>query len=638
MKRRSGPAARRTRPLLLLPVQVALVAGLGLLITGPAAGHWPLTEEDRANQHLAQERVAPLTTVTEWFSVLASTEGIISVTLLCVVALLVAPRVAGRAEALFLSASVAAQSAVFLLVTVLVQRPRPDVPRLDGAPPTSSFPSGHVGASVALYGGLAVIVLLRTRGRGPWRYALAAVPLLVPLAVGMSRMYRGMHHPTDVAGGLLNGAATLLIMGFVVLSGREAHPAREAGTGRAPREGAAPAPTSPHPVAKTSPHPDPTTSPYPLAPATADGLGRTVAVVRHPLACPDGLADRIRAVLAAHGHADADQRWLLTTAEQPCGPLAEEIEARRPALVVVCGGDGTLRAVADVLAGTGIPVAVAPCGTGNLLARNLGLPLDPADALAAALAGDCFALDTGRVAGDGITPTRFTVMAGIGFDAAMVRDASPRLKSRLGWPAYVLSALRHLNDPGMRLSIRVDGGRRYRRRARMVVIGNVGALQGGLPLLPRARPDSGRLEVVLFDPRGPFGWLTTAGHLISRIPRGATPPPPDAPAARPGPATASRTPDGRRAAGGALEYFSATRVDIRCASPQPREVDGDVLADGVRLTAEVEPRALRMYLPRVPGAPAATGTDARRAPRPADRPHVPPQPAAPRTAESERGE
>ncbi|MYT19707.1 diacylglycerol kinase, partial [Streptomyces sp. SID7760] len=207
-------------------------------------------------------------------------------------------------------------------------------------------------------------------------------------------------------------------------------------------------------------------------------------------------------------------------------------------LVVVCGGDGTVRACADVLAGSGIPLAIVPCGTGNLLARNLGLPSAPAAALEEGLSGQAVGLDVGRLEGDGLTPTRFVVMAGAGFDAAMVRDASERLKARLGWVAYVVAALRHLRDPRMRLSIRLDGGAPLERRARMVVIGNVGSLQGGLPLLPDARPDSGRLELVLLDPRGPGGWLAAAGHLASRAKSGS---------ARPAPGGS-----GRRAAGGAL--------------------------------------------------------------------------------------
>ncbi|MEY2233318.1 diacylglycerol kinase family protein, partial [Streptomyces sp. BF23-30] len=221
----------------------------------------------------------------------------------------------------------------------------------------------------------------------------------------------------------------------------------------------------------------------------------------------------------------------------------------------------------------------------------LRLPSDPDAALREALAGTTVGIDLGRIHGDGLAPTRFTVMAGAGFDAAMVRDASARLKRRLGWAAYVLSALRHLGDPRMRLSVRLDGGAPLERRARMVVLGNVGSLQGGLPLLPDARPDSGRLEVVLLDPQGVAGWLAAARHLLTRS------------AAR---ASGPRLSGGqdRRAARGALEYFSAERIDLRFARPQPRELDGDAFAAGTRLTAEVEPGALRVCLPvRGPAEP-----------------------------------
>ncbi|WP_405719792.1 diacylglycerol kinase family protein [Streptomyces sp. NBC_01537] len=229
-------------------------------------------------------------------------------------------------------------------------------------------------------------------------------------------------------------------------------------------------------------------------------------------------------------------------------------------------------------------MAIVPCGTGNLLARNLGLPMDPVTALERALEGTSAGIDVGRVAGDGLPESRFTVMAGAGFDAAMVRDASERLKARLGWAAYVISAVRHLRDPRMRLSIRLDGGPVLERWARMVVVGNVGALQGGLPLLPDARPDSGRLDVVLLDPRGAGGWLATAGHFGARMLPGRSP-------------RAAFPAGGQRQAGGALEYFTAERIDLRFSQPQPRELDGDSVGDGVGLTIEVEPGALRALLP-----------------------------------------
>ncbi|MEU9081948.1 diacylglycerol kinase family protein [Streptomyces sp. NPDC048357] len=558
MTTRSGTGARRSRLLWLLPAQAAAMVALGLFVSALPVGRRLVSPEEQVTDAFAAHRTPWADSVSQWLSVVASTEGIVGVTLICVIALLVPPRTPRRADAVFLGGSVAVQSAVFLLVTMCVERPRPDVPPLDGAPPTSSFPSGHVGASVALYGGLAALVW--TRLRGPWRYVAAAVLVLVPSAVGLSRMYRGMHHPSDVAGGLVNGIATLLVMGSVFLS-------RGTGSAGGPAD-------------------------RPAESAAPGRSGQRAVVVRHPHGCDDELAEEVRLFLHRHGY--ADQRWTSTSVERPCGTLPEECAGPGVGLVVVCGGDGTVRACADAVAGTGTPLALVPCGTGNLLARNLHLPLDPLAALETALGGGVFPIDVGRVWGDGLPSTRFTVMTGAGFDAATVRDTSPALKTRLGWPAYALSAARHLGDPGMRLTVRVDGGRARRRRARMVVIGNVGALQGGLELLPRARPDSGRLELVLFDPRGPAGWLAAAGHLASRLFRPGARSPDAFPHASPA--------DGRTVAGGALEYFSALRIEIRFADVQAREVDGDTMAEGSRLFAEVEPGTLRIFLPRAPGA------------------------------------
>ncbi|MET9959965.1 diacylglycerol kinase family protein [Streptomyces sp. NPDC006326] len=558
----------------LLPVQAALMVGVGLMVTGPLADQWPLAAEDGINRALAAHRGGPAGPFSEWLSLLAGTQSIIALTVLAVVAMPAFSRGRWLREAVFLAAAVAAQSAVFLLVTLVVERSRPHVPQLDAAPPTSSFPSGHVGASVALFGGLAVLVALHPRGARRWmRYAVISALLLIPVAVAFSRVYRGMHHPSDVVGGLLNGTCTLLVMAYAVLL-----PTRS-GPFALPASGAVPAGRLP--AARTT--------------RDHDGTPRRAVVVRHPHGCGPELAERVRGVLRRHGY--ADQAWTATSAERAAGDLADRIADGDTALVVVCGGDGTVRACADVLAGTGIPLAVVPCGTGNLLARNLRLPADPAAALEAALSGEPARIDVGRVGGDGPGHARFTVMAGAGFDAAMVGDASQRVKERLGWAAYVLSAVRHLGDPRMRLSIRLDGGPVRERRARMVVIGNVGSLQGGLPLLPDARPDSGRLEVVLLDPRGVRGWLAAAGHLAARM--------------LPGRAAAGPGGGDGRVAGGALEYFSAVRVDIRFARPQPRELDGDVIGVGTRLSAEVEPGALRIWLPpRTPAEHARTGAAA----------------------------
>jgi diacylglycerol kinase family enzyme len=180
--------------------------------------------------------------------------------------------------------------------------------------------------------------------------------------------------------------------------------------------------------------------------------------------------------------------------------------------VLACGGDGTVTACAEGVTDTGVPLAIIPLGTGNLLARNIGLTgLD--EALAVALGGVQQPIDAGRVNG-----ALFVVMAGLGLDARMLIDASDPLKKRLRWFAYAISAARLLGDRPMRATVSADGARRRRMRANTLIVGNVGWLRGGLPLLPDARPDDGMLDAVVLIARGLPGWLAVAAEVLLRRP------------------------------------------------------------------------------------------------------------------------
>jgi diacylglycerol kinase family enzyme len=233
-------------------------------------------------------------------------------------------------------------------------------------------------------------------------------------------------------------------------------------------------------------------------------------------------------------------------------------------VVFAAGGDGTVMACATALAGTGVALAVIPLGTGNLLAANLGLPAGIADAVAVATGGDRTHLDVGVV-----EDRCFTVMAGMGFDAQLLHDAPAALKARIGWAAYIVAALRHLCGRPMVVDIVLDGAAPVARRARSVLVANVGRLQGGVPLLPAARPDDGLLDVAVLMPPRRRDWLPLAWALARHRPTAPV-----------------------------LKTFHAEKVEIISGRVQPREVDGDVIAASHTLSATVWPAALRLCTPR----------------------------------------
>jgi membrane-associated phospholipid phosphatase len=192
-----------------LPVALllAVMVAIGLLITKVMLHVWPLTVEDSVNRELERDRTAEGNAVSLIFSTLASTPAIIAVTALAALVLRLTLR---WREPVFLCAAVTAQAIVFYLTTLVIDRTRPHVGHMDSSPPTSSFPSGHTSAAVALYLGLAVL-LVRLTNRTALRAACWLL-LLVPIGVALTRMYRGMHHPTDVLASFLNGGVCVWVM------------------------------------------------------------------------------------------------------------------------------------------------------------------------------------------------------------------------------------------------------------------------------------------------------------------------------------------------------------------------------------------------------------------------------------------
>jgi YegS/Rv2252/BmrU family lipid kinase len=263
--------------------------------------------------------------------------------------------------------------------------------------------------------------------------------------------------------------------------------------------------------------------------------------------------------------------WFETTVEDPGRAMAEEAAIGGAEMVLVCGGDGTVRTVCAELAGTDIPVGVVPAGTGNLLARNLGIPLYLQAAVDVALNGQDRTIDLVRVWGDGIPEhEHYLVMAGMGFDAAIMEGASEQLKAKVGWLAYVVSALKSLMFPAVRLEISVDDGPWTKHRARTVVIGNVGYLQAGMPLLPDAAIDDGILDVVILHPRRFLSWIPLAVRVLSKH---------------------KRTDD-------TINRLTGRTVSVRASADTPRQLDGDSIGVGREMHAECIHGKLQVRVPR----------------------------------------
>jgi diacylglycerol kinase family enzyme len=235
------------------------------------------------------------------------------------------------------------------------------------------------------------------------------------------------------------------------------------------------------------------------------------AVVANPTKIDDIGAFRESLCSAMAEHGWSDPLWLETTADDPGEGQARAAVQAGVDLIVGTGGDGTITACAAGVAGTGVPLAIIPAGTGNVLARNLGLPMDLGEALEVALTGADQQIDVGLANGK-----LFVAMAGIGLDADMLNSTSESAKKRFGYAAYVVSVLRHLRDRPIRATLTADGGPPVRLRTSGIIVGNVGWLQAGLPLLPDAVPDDGMLDVVVLPARGGLSWLAFAVHVLLR--------------------------------------------------------------------------------------------------------------------------
>jgi YegS/Rv2252/BmrU family lipid kinase len=236
-----------------------------------------------------------------------------------------------------------------------------------------------------------------------------------------------------------------------------------------------------------------------------------VAVIAHSGKTLGGGLPELRRVLEAAGV--DDPFWCEVPKSRKAPAQVRRALDEGAELIFAWGGDGMVQRCIDVLAGSGVNLAIVPAGTANLFATNLGIPKDIEQAVAIGLHGERRTLDVGRFNGE-----RFAVMAGAGFDAAMIRDAGEGgLKERLGRVAYVWTGSKNLRSKPFRADIKVDGVDWYSGKASCILVGNVGKLFGGVEAFEDARPDDGKLELGVVTAEGLLEW----GRILARTAAGS---------------------------------------------------------------------------------------------------------------------
>jgi diacylglycerol kinase (ATP) len=234
-----------------------------------------------------------------------------------------------------------------------------------------------------------------------------------------------------------------------------------------------------------------------------------VAVVAHAGKSLGGGLPELRRVLEAEGV--SDPFWVEVPKSKKAPAQVQRALDDGAELVFAWGGDGMVQRCVGVLAGSGARLAIIPAGTANLFASNLGIPQDIEEAVAVGLRGDRHEFDVGRFNGE-----RFAVMAGAGFDAAMIRDSGDGgLKERIGRAAYVWSGSENLRSKPFRATIEVDGAEWYKGEATCILLGNVGKLVGGVEVFEDARPDDGKLEVGVVTADGVLDWSRMMGRAVA---------------------------------------------------------------------------------------------------------------------------
>lgn len=310
------------------------------------------------------------------------------------------------------------------------------------------------------------------------------------------------------------------------------------------------------------------------------------AIVVNPTKLVDIAETRVNAAAYCAEAGWSEPVWLETTVDDPGYGQARVAMAQEVDIVMALGGDGTIRAVARAVATTQMPMGIIAMGTGNLLARNLRLPLNNVRAsIQTALSGDDIRIDVASItvkrADGSILDDVYLVMAGVGFDAEIMANTSATLKKKIGHAAYTVSGLQRLIGPTKKIFVSLDGAVPKRRKVRSLVVGNCGELFGGLSLIPEAAPDNGRLNCALLAPQGLLGWASVARQVLSK----------------------------RRNDVAVLEHFTARTVDAVMAQPMVGQVDGDPIGLVSQMQVKVLPQCITVRVEAQDPVESLVGAD-----------------------------
>ncbi len=338
-----------------------------------------------------------------------------------------------------------------------------------------SYPSGHVvGATIAV----ATIVTLATAQRRSqlsiWVIRIAGGLFVV--LVGLDRLLLRHHWFSDLIGGALFGG---FVLSTALLVAKVNTIAESLG----------------------------------FADRPATHVDKRAAIIYNPSKVTDFDLFRKRIEYELQHRGWKPPLWLETEADDPGHQMAKDALARHVDLVIVAGGDGTVRVVCSELVGSGVPVALVPAGTGNLLARNLGVPLDEQGAFDIAFDGAPSPVDVVRFTVDSGTE-HFVVMSGMGADAEVMASTSCELKKVVGSAAYFLAAAQKVGTHPVRPHDHARRPGAGERSAMFALVGNVGTLQAGIQIFPDASPTDGLLDLLIASPNGVSDWAKVATGIV----------------------------------------------------------------------------------------------------------------------------